>query len=286
MQREGFYLSLEADPQHSMVSALSNSSSSGSSSPQAGDVILAIYSQANAGTGFPTSYDTSGVDAIVAAYSSTSGSNKPSSESSGAQESSLTVATDAVVMVQDLANRLQDLAYVSSNPWLPDRQRSVLQTEYKATVAQIESVAVSTSYGGEKLFDGTPFRVRVGNGSDASIQAGGIDLQSLTGSLGNLDISTLQGSFDAMDTVQQFSEHVMRQASRSIDSAENRLSTIRQSLEGLLSDGNSSLLEGATVSGFSGSGTLARSQMLQSYQLSLVSLIGQGVASKNISMFA
>jgi hypothetical protein len=42
--------------------------------------------------------------------------------------------------------------------------------------------------------------------------------------LSYLDIGTLEGAFDAMGIVQQFSEQVDRQASHSLDSAEMRLS--------------------------------------------------------------
>jgi len=79
-------------------------------------------------------------------------------------------------------------------------------------------------------------------GIDASIQAGGIDLQSLTLALTNLDIGTLEGAFDAVGTVRQFSDQVDRQASRSLDSAEMRLVTIRQGFESLTGGASSSLI--------------------------------------------
>lgn len=286
MVGEGFDVHMEAQSLHCMVSALSHSSSVGSSSPPLGDVLLAIYSQGSAGSGAPTSFDTSGVDAIVAAYSNSSGGVNQSSPSSAQEESSLTTAIDAVLTVQDLSYRLEELAYASSNAWLPDRQRRFLQNEYEATVSKIANIAADTRYDGEELFDGTPFRVRVGRGIDASIQSGGIDLQSLTLGLANLDISTLEGAFDAMDTVRQFSDQVDRQASRSLDSAEMRLVTIRQGLESLTGGASSSLIQGATSGGLSGYGPFFRSQMLQSYQSSLVSLIGQAGAPSNISLFA
>jgi hypothetical protein len=283
---EGFAFHIEALSVHCMAIALSSSSSVGSNSSPLGDALFAIYSQAGAGGGFPTSFDTSGVDAIVAAYSTSSGAVNQTPLSPVEEDSSLNVAIDAVLMVQDLSYRLEELAYASSNPWLPDRQRRSLQNEYEATVSKIERVAADTRYDGEELFDGTPFRVRVGRGIDASIQSGGIDLQSLTLGLANLDISTLGGAFDAMDTVRQFSDQVDRQASRSLDSAEMRLVTIRQGLESLTGGASSSLIQGATSGGLSGYGPFFRSQMLQSYQSSLVSLIGQAGASANISLFA
>lgn len=123
-------------------------------------------------------------------------------------------------------------------------------------------------------------------GIDPSIQAGGLDLQSLTLALTNLDIGTLEGAFDAVGTVRQFSDQVDRQASRSLDSAEMRLVTIRQGLESLTGGASSSLIQGATSGGLSGYAPFSRSQMLQSYQSSLASLIGQGGTSSNISLFA
>ena len=62
-----------------MVSALSNSSSVGSSSPEIGGAILAIYLQAKEDSGLSTLFDISSADAIVAAYLSGSGSTKQNS---------------------------------------------------------------------------------------------------------------------------------------------------------------------------------------------------------------
>ena len=240
----------------------------GTSSPAgptfSGDVFLSIYSQANAGTGgIPTAFDTSGVDAIVAAYR---GDSSAASQPSPQETSSLTVAADALKQVQDLAFQMQDLAYASSDPFASDGLRRSLQAGIESLTAQIQNIAATTSYNGEKLFDGTSFRVQVGGGIDASIQAGGIDLQGLAINLKSVDVSTLESSFKAMDTLNQFSDLLVKQATRSLDSAEARMFTVRQSFESLLSPSGGGLVPSATNVG--GSGV---AQMILSYQGSAMS---------------
>lgn len=266
-----------------MVNPVSNASSSAGPT-FSGDVFLSIYSGTSASAAtIPSTFDSSGVDAIVAAYRGDTISISDASRQPQREESSLTAAVDSLNQVQDLAFQMQDLAYAASDPFAPDSFRSALQTEFESLTARIQNIAATASYNGEKLFDGTAFRVQVGGGIDASIQAGGIDLQGLALDLNSASVSTLEGAFKAMDTLTQFSDRLVNQATRSIDSAEMRASTVRQSLESLLAAGGSEAAP--SPSGALSSVPVAPSvaQMLQSYQGGPAS---QASGSYLLSLFA
>ena len=79
MVRDIFNFHIGPQSLHRMVSALSNSSSVGSSSPEIGSAILAIYLQAKKVTGPSTLFDISGADVIIAAYFSSLGSTRQNS---------------------------------------------------------------------------------------------------------------------------------------------------------------------------------------------------------------
>ena len=259
-----------------MVNPVSNASSSAGPT-FSGDVFLSIYSGTSASAAtIPSTFDSSGVDAIVAAYRGDTISISDASRQPQREESSLTAAVDSL-------NQVQDLAYAASDPFAPDSFRSALQTEFESLTARIQNIAATASYNGEKLFDGTAFRVQVGGGIDASIQAGGIDLQGLALDLNSASVSTLEGAFKAMDTLTQFSDRLVNQATRSIDSAEMRASTVRQSLESLLAAGGSEAAP--SPSGALSSVPVAPSvaQMLQSYQGGPAS---QASGSYLLSLFA
>lgn len=242
----------------------------GGSSPfqsGAGDVFLSIYSGAgSSSTGFPTSFDTSGVQAIVAAYSSDAAVVDVNTPQTPPEESSLTVATDALIKVQKFSAAIQDLADLSADPSLRDSYRAVLQGDVKSLVAEIQSIAKNTTYNGERLFDGSSFRVSIGGGRQASIQAAGIDLEGLSQSLSNLNVSTLDGALKAYDTAQQFWERLATNATKSLDNAQDRLATISQSLNMLTGQISAPQSSSPVITGGSGMSAISVAQLISAYQ--------------------
>jgi len=250
-----------------MVSALPGAGGSSPFQSGAGDVFLSIYSgSGGAQSSIPTSFDTSGVEAIIAAYSSDAAVVDLGNQEAPREESSLTVATDALKRVQNLAFAVQDLADLSADPFLRDSYRAVLQGDVEGLVAEIQSIAKNTTYNGERLFDGSSFRVSVGGGRQGSIQAAGIDVEGLALSLSNLDVSTMEGAFEAFDTVQQFSDRLLSSATRSLDNAEDRIATISQSLDFLTGQGGGVAASSAGVGLGYGMNTLSAAQLISAYK--------------------
>jgi flagellin len=257
-------------PEHLTIRMAFNLSSAGFSSPLqsgGGDIFLALYStSSSSANSFPATFDTSGVDAIVAAYTSSAVVLDLSSARAPQQETSITAAADALLDVQDRVFAIQDLAYASSDPFLTDSSREDLQRSVESLVSEIQTIAQTTRFNGEKLFDGTSFRVKVGGGSDAFIQASGIDLQGLALSLSNLDVSTFKGAFKTYDAVERFSERLVEIGSRSLDSAAQRVETVTRSL-GFLS-GSATASSAPSGVGAAGTSMDMRSalSLLQAYQ--------------------
>jgi flagellin len=165
---------------------------------------------------------------------------------------------------------------------LRDSYRTILQNDVKFLVSEIQSIVKNTSYNGERLFDGSSFRVSVGGGRQGSIQAAGIDIESLTLDLSRIDVSTMEGAFDAYDTVQSFSERLVNTATKSLDNAEDRITTIRQSLDLMTGQGNGSAASSPTGGAGYSMSMLSVAQLIQSYQ---PNVSGYGGAS-SFSLFA
>jgi flagellin len=197
--------------------------------------------------------------------------------------SALAIADGALSQVSEITNRLQELATTAANGTYTDEQRQALQSEYASLSAEIQRIGETTNFNGKPLLGGSPLSATVGPGGE-TLEVGGVNLQSLAGTLTAHDISTQAGATNASTAIQQFSQELNTQRSGSIDAATARLETIQNNLSSQRTATSESLsrIEDADLS--SGVADTARAKALLHYQVSLIKQAHQLRTSTYLSL--
>lgn len=87
----------------------------------------------------------------------------------------LAIADSAVTELSNIVTRMRELAEQSANGTLTDRQRKPLDAEAQALAKEYSRIALTTSFNGINLFDGSlgqGLKIQLGFGSSGSITAG------------------------------------------------------------------------------------------------------------------
>lgn len=141
-------------------------------------------------------------------------------------------AESATNEVTDMLQRMRELAVQSSSETLADEERSYIQDEYLQLRSEVARIASVSEFNGISLTNGTTTQlsVQVGiqNNSDSRITIQLVDLTTTGLGLGAMDLSTVSGAQQALDTIDT--------ALSSVNSARSTLGAVQNRLDSSLSN--------------------------------------------------
>ncbi|GAB5486470.1 MAG: flagellin [Parasphingorhabdus sp.] len=128
--------------------------------------------------------------------------------------------------ITSMLQRMRELAVQSANGTLSSGDRTNLQTEVTALIAQIGDVATRTEFNGVALLDGTNASISIQTGSNASetVSVALTDVDATALSVNALDISTDTGATAALTALDTALDTVTT-AQASLGASQNRLQT-------------------------------------------------------------
>lgn len=128
--------------------------------------------------------------------------------------------------ITNMLQRMRELAVQSANGTLSSGDRTNLQTEVTALIAQIGDVATRTEFNGVALLDGTNASVSIQTGSNASetVSVALTDVDATALSVNALDISTDTGATAALTALDTALDTITT-AQASLGASQNRLQT-------------------------------------------------------------
>ena len=134
-------------------------------------------------------------------------------------------ADSAAGSIADILVRMRDLAMQASTGTLGDDDRTAIQTEVTALIAQIDDVATRTTFNGTPLLDGTAnLDIQTGLNDGEVVNITIADLQSTGLTVDGLDFSTAGGASDALATLDTAIQTVAT-ARANLGAQQNRLSS-------------------------------------------------------------
>lgn len=128
--------------------------------------------------------------------------------------------------ITNMLQRMRELAVQSANGTLSSGDRTNLQTEVTALIAQIGDVASRTEFNGVALLDGTNASVSIQTGSNASetVSVALTDVDATALAVNALDISTAAGATTALGALDTALDTITT-AQASLGASQNRLQT-------------------------------------------------------------
>ena len=128
--------------------------------------------------------------------------------------------------ITNMLQRMRELSVQSANGTLSDGDRTNLQAEVTALVAQIGDVATRTEFNGVKLLDGTNTTVSIQTGANASqaVAVALTDVDAAALGVDGVDISTSAGAATAL-TALDTALTTITTAQASLGASQNRLQT-------------------------------------------------------------
>jgi flagellin len=134
-------------------------------------------------------------------------------------------ADSAAGSIADILVRMRDLAMQASTGTLGDDDRTAIQTEVTALIAQIDDVATRTTFNGTALLDGTAdLDIQTGLNDGEVVNITIADLQSTGLTVDGLDFSTAAGASGALATLDTAIQTVAT-ARANLGAQQNRLSS-------------------------------------------------------------
>ncbi|MEW4466465.1 flagellin [Parasphingorhabdus sp. JC815] len=126
--------------------------------------------------------------------------------------------------ITNMLQRMRELSVQSANGTLSNGDRTNLQTEVTALIAQIGDVATRTTFNDVALLDGTNASINIQTGSDASqtVVVGLVDVSAATLGVNALDISTEAGATAALTALDTALDTVTT-GQASLGASQNRL---------------------------------------------------------------
>ncbi|NOT28967.1 MAG: flagellin FliC [Planctomycetes bacterium] len=127
--------------------------------------------------------------------------------------------------------RMRELAIQSSNGTLNTGDRTVIQEEFAALIAEIDRVAAQTTFNGVNILDGstTSLSIQVGTESGETIDIAFEDMQSAALGLSGVDISDVSGAQAALDLIDTAVDSVSSLRG-GLGSSQNRISSTIRSI--------------------------------------------------------
>jgi flagellin len=111
-------------------------------------------------------------------------------------------ADSAAGSIADILVRMRELAMQASTGTLTDDDRTAVQTEVTALIAQIDDVATRTTFNGTALLDGTAdLDIQTGLNDGEVVNVAIADLQAAGLGVDGLDFSTAAGASGALTTL-------------------------------------------------------------------------------------
>lgn len=111
-------------------------------------------------------------------------------------------AEGAMGGISNMLVRMRELAVQASNGTLGDDDRTAIQTEVTALIAQIDDVATRTTFNGTALLDGTAdIDIQTGLNDGEVVNIAIADMQSAGLGVDGLDFSTAAGASGALATL-------------------------------------------------------------------------------------
>lgn len=131
-------------------------------------------------------------------------------------------ADGAMGQVSDIMNRMNELAVTAGNGILSADQRQSLQDEFSQLSQEVDRIGKSTSFNGNKLFDGATYTMQVGanTGDTMDIKMGQISSNAL--GLDSIDLTSQSGAANALKSIKDASSSVSQQRGK-MGAAENGL---------------------------------------------------------------
>ena len=134
-------------------------------------------------------------------------------------------ADSAAGSIADILVRMRDLAMQASTGTLGDDDREAIQTEVTALIAQIDDVAVRTTFNGTALLDGTAdLDIQTGLNDGEVVNITISDLQAAGLGVDGLDFSTAAGASGALATLDTAIQTVATERAN-LGAQQNRLSS-------------------------------------------------------------
>lgn len=186
------------------------------------DKLVRSFDKLSSGKRITNAADDAAGLAIAEALSAEAAIGRKGIDNASYAQSALNIADAAVGQVQNITNRLGELAQQSANGVLSDEQRGALQTEFSELTQEIDRIAQTTEFNGVNLLQGQSLSVPV---SDATNAANNIQMPALSVSsnpLSGIDISTQANAKAALEAVSGMRD-TLSQATSSIGALEKRL---------------------------------------------------------------
>ena len=178
--------------------------------------------------------------------------------------------------ITNMLQRMRELSVQSANGTLSSGDRTNLQTEVTALIAQIGDVATRTNFNGVALLDGTNATVNIQTGSKASesvaVTLTNVDATAL--SVDTLDISTEAGAAAALTALDTALDTITT-AQASLGADQNRLQTTVSNLNDRVSNITESRSRIEDVDFSSETTALAKSQILSQASTAMLAQANQ-----------
>jgi flagellin len=182
--------------------------------------------------------------------------------------------------ITSMLQRMRELSVQSANGTLASGDRTNLQTEVTALVAQIGDVATRTDFNGVALLDGTNGSISIQTGSNASetVSVALTDVDAAALGVAALDISTEAGATTALGLLDTALDTVTT-AQASLGASQNRLQTTVANLSDRVSNITESRSRIQDVDFSAETTELAKNQILSQASTAMLSQANQSQQS-------
>ncbi|MCI8622457.1 MAG: flagellin FliC [Provencibacterium sp.] len=143
--------------------------------------------------------------------------------------SMLQTADGILSTVGDVVGRMNELAMRAGNGILSDDERQMLQAEYDQLASEVDRIGQSSSFNGNKLFDGSTYTMQVGEegGNTKDVTMGELSAAGL--GLDKVDLTSVQSAGKAVNTIREATRIVSSQRA-AIGASENGLQSLLNNL--------------------------------------------------------
>lgn len=154
-----------------------------------------------------------------------------STASNNVQDTMSMIRTADGVMggLHSMTNRMKELATKAGNGLLGTEERKSIQNEYNQLLKEVDRSTKSTTFNGNKLFDGSTYKMQIGDSSEDSMDLEMKETSSSTLGLDSVDLTTAEGARSAIDTIDNAINQISSQRGE-LGAAENGLTHTFNSL--------------------------------------------------------
>ena len=149
--------------------------------------------------------------------------------------SAVQTAEGALNEVEDMLQRMNELAVKAKNDTNTSEDRTAIQSEINALTSEINRVKDSTEFNSQKLLDGTftNKQLQVGAHSDNTIALSIDNMSASSIGVGNLNVTSASGAGSAIDSIKDAIASVSAQRS-SLGAVQNRLEHTIKNLDNVV----------------------------------------------------